>query len=961
MTMSLQSKRRPFGTSAANAANIKERQLRDEKSTRSIHPLISKAVTKQPRQEQTARSVAVKNANRNDKGRESKTPKMHNLSSVGGAYNFEIDFVEKQVTRNVALKPSNSKPDPSPIKRPDPSVKSSHTSLTAPKNGKPSAAAPKKKPSLAYTNQRVSSGVSTIPPKEVKSSAVAPKLKSSSTTSAPFKSSRHISNRSVASSSRRSDRDASSDMDVDTECSSPEKTSPLVTSPYYQPDPDAMELTNINNEGPRSELKTKSNISSSKNIVDTKEVETKAEPSLTISKTRASIKTTNEAKSAKNEHLCHQVSKEVLAQARNAPADNKRVVDAMLNSNGKAAHRNDASQTEASGPSLVGSTVGGSSLQRSASVDGSEVTMPSISHASKIGCDRQSMSEASVFRRPGSIFVPSSARSTNISSNFTASINDLSSGHFLRRPTAYERKRLSSQIESQLQSGYTYPSQIHLPAGWQVRMSKSKGKPYYVHPDFGSTWHYPGLIIGPHIAVQNELFMDQSVDVSRFTSQASAFQKNNDASNDMRSASEIRSVGNAICNSIGPETIDIVEEKNSLDVVSSAGKRSDDAVLLDNSISSQAASSNTSQSKCLTQNTFVNSHTRDFTLKTKGRAEHKMAANDVDVNSSASSMQYSNNDDGVAEFETQHDALGHNDVVEELEKDDSQLSYPGSNDGEFGNEQSNCDDSEANKDRNNDENISSAKSEEGGSLEGLDPINDIRSSKNSILSTNDFRKQYDTNSLASDHIDVDALLRHGTRGRHSSPLATIKEIMRESSGRKSMSSQVSLDGSSDNDRGDVHSSGKSNKFQTSPSDNLSQVSDNVDKSTVENVGSQSFDDDTGDEFDNIGFDLGGDGFSDEKENQTFDNFDNNDAMIDEHVANDAIEVSAKNAKRKRRRKSLVKKERRKTFPPGPLCSLQMLDLIEDGSLDTPLWRNGKRKRSTLTSMKRARANSRSSY
>eukprot|EP00956_Cyclotella_meneghiniana_P005101 scaffold6315_cov71-Cyclotella_meneghiniana.AAC.3 len=34
-------------------------------------------------------------------------------------------------------------------------------------------------------------------------------------------------------------------------------------------------------------------------------------------------------------------------------------------------------------------------------------------------------------------------------------------------------------------------SLITLPAGWQVRMSKSKGKPYYVHPNFGPTWDTP--------------------------------------------------------------------------------------------------------------------------------------------------------------------------------------------------------------------------------------------------------------------------------------------------------------------------------------------------------------------------------------------------------------------------------------------------------------------------------------
>ena len=256
------------------------------------------------------------------------------------------------------------------------------------------------------------------------------------------------------------------------------------------------------------------------------------------------------------------------------------------------------------------------------------------------------------------------------------------------------------------------------------------------------------------------------------------------------------------------------------------------------------------------------------------------------------------------------------------------------------------------------DNIPPAKTEEGGSLEDFDMIDDVQSTNDSILSTADSGIQRDTNSLASDHIDVDALLRHSSRGRHSSPLATIKEIMRESSGRKSTSSQVSLDGASvDGDRIDVHSSEKSNTFQSSLSGDLSRVSDDADKLAIENHRSQSFDDDAGDEFDCNGFDLGGGGFSDDEESQISEQ---NHTMVDEHDANDSIEVSAKQVKRKRR-KPLVKKERRKTFPPGPLCSLQMLDLIEDGSLNTPLWRNGKRKRCTLTSMKRARAKNGRSY
>jgi hypothetical protein len=177
--------------------------------------------------------------------------------------------------------------------------------------------------------------------------------------------------------------------------------------------------------------------------------------------------------------------------------------------------------------------------------------------------------------------------------------------------------------------------------------------------------------------------------------------------------------------------------------------------------------------------------------------------------------------------------------------------------------------------------------------------------------------------------------------------------MRESSGKQS--SQVSLDGDSVNENHvKVESSQKSTNLQGSPFDESSRISDDADKSAIEKANSQSFEDD-GDTFDNDGFDLCGGGFSDEEDNENPD-FGNNDALIDEYESlGTEMELSAKQPKKKRKLAPLKKVERRKTFPPGPLCSLQMLDLIEGGSLNTPLWRNGKRKRCTLTSLKRARA------
>jgi hypothetical protein len=727
-------------------------------------------------------------------------------------------------------------------------------------------------------------------------------------------------------------------MDVDTECPTPEKSSALVTSPYDKPDPEA---ATVDGKSCRDESKGVSRMATkSSNEVGVKElaaskaqplkksvVESAATKIHVPNKTLAAPTAATKTRAAES-HIQHEVLNEALDRARDGPIDNKHVLDAMLNSSGrKEPNRNDASQTEASGPSLVGSVVGGASLQRSASVDGSEVTIPSMSYASKISRSRQSVGAASIFRKPGTIF---SGQNTHLSSNIATSINDLSSTHFIRRPTADEREMLSLQIGSQLQSGYTYPTQIHLPAGWQVRISKSKGKPYYVHPDFGSTWHYPGLIIGPHVAVQN-VCMDQSLDVSRFTSQASAFQRSNDAaSHAMRSAATLDSSRGGVNSSVGGDTMTI-------------DKRSDDAVVLDHS-------SNASQSKCLMQDSFVHGNTENPAES----ATKKTKEDYSEVHSLAASKQ-SRNSEYVKFDPAQYSNLGcfeenNSEMVRAME---SQCLNTDTNDVDFGAEHDNFGSFEEAEHLAAKDEVVSTVGEEQDDSRGLDLVDEdeLDESKGDLFSIDDRRDC--VNSLASDHVDVDALLRHSARERFSSPLATIKEIMRESSGKQS--SQVSLDGDSVNENHvKVESSQKSTNLQGSPFDESSRISDDADKSAIEKAHSQSFEDD-GDTFDNDGFDLCGGGFSDEEDNENPD-FGNNDALIDEYESlGTEMELSAKQPKKKRKLAPLKKVERRKTFPPGPLCSLQMLDLIEGGSLNTPLWRNGKRKRCTLTSLKRARA------
>jgi hypothetical protein len=511
----------------------------------------------------------------------------------------------------------------------------------------------------------------------------------------------------------------------------------------------------------------------------------------------------------------------------------------------------------------------------------------------------------------------------------------LSSGNFIRRPTAEERLRLSNQIGSQLQSGYTYPSQIHLPAGWQVRMSKSKGKPYYVHPDFGSTWHYPGLVIGNHIAVQNELYMDQSIDISRFTSQASFMPKSTEAS---FATARFKSSKSGIDSSIEQETIcrnsATNDNEQSSDAPSSEGNRSDNAVVLEKSANSQSESSNASESKCLTQDSNVN-YTDNAVLPEAMGKRGAVEKDGVDDDNEADTIATSKKDD-----------ININDLEEYQTEDDNMDEFEAAS-NDFGG-------LDADMETSNDDILSTTdtdKQDDCGSVEfgseqdgGLDDDDLEASNKTDVLSSVDTERYQATNSLASDHVDVDVLLRHGTQ-RYSSPLGTIKEMMRESSGKQS--SQVSLsDGSVEEEYVQVQSSQKSVELQGSLFDDLSQVSDNADKSAIKKAHSQSFDDE--DDF-STNFNGGG--------NDSFD--DDDSLMLDDNDVSHKTEPdtelkAAPKQPRKRMLPPIGKKIRRKTFPPGPLCSLQMLDLIEDGSLNTPMWRGGKRKRCTLTSLKRAR-------
>ena len=99
---------------------------------------------------------------------------------------------------------------------------------------------------------------------------------------------------------------------------------------------------------------------------------------------------------------------------------------------------------------LLGKTVGGNKLEQSDSVDASEMTMHSCNYKEilKEKQERDSIDTHSNFSKGGG-------------------------------GSEEKNKSLHDRMYQ------------NLPPGWMIRNSRSKNRPYYVHPDFGSTWQIP--------------------------------------------------------------------------------------------------------------------------------------------------------------------------------------------------------------------------------------------------------------------------------------------------------------------------------------------------------------------------------------------------------------------------------------------------------------------------------------
>jgi len=191
-------KRKPFGTSSHNEDN------RHNHSTAPLRP---------GKENGTQKSTSTDAPPRRD----SKTPKASNLTTIGGAYGLGDDFLGMNPTRKKKThakskqrlmdrrEAAKKRPDPSPLKRPDPTAA---------------------KQSLSKQSKKKNSVKSII------SSA----LERSKSDQSKNRDARVSSSAEVAiANNPPANNDSLSDMD--TAGSSPEKHSPLITSPHEKPDP----------------------------------------------------------------------------------------------------------------------------------------------------------------------------------------------------------------------------------------------------------------------------------------------------------------------------------------------------------------------------------------------------------------------------------------------------------------------------------------------------------------------------------------------------------------------------------------------------------------------------------------------------------------------------------------------------------------------------------------------------
>jgi hypothetical protein len=610
---------------------------------------------------------------------------------------------------------------------------------------------------------------------------------------------------------------------------------------------------------------------------------------------------------------------ELLDRARSGPTDNKRVLDAMLTSGcGRRTLGPDPTVgNEASMESIViGSIIGGKSLKRSKSADESEVTtmdyaLDSSSQASMTTCfDHHGTSG----RQGGIVVAPHPMSSDH-------NIPSISSKHVSRGsvPSIFRTTvptPLLPPPSSQAMPSYQtihranaitdtttfQPNDMtntalfqshHLPAGWKERWSNTKLKPYWVHPDFGSTWHCPGLIVNDgYEARRNEVVYHADRGFPTITLHPGGNLGQSSIPVEMRQIDHnLRSCHDAHHTEQFHRTEQFTQDGTN--ILSSGANEGETNHI--NVVGGQHQS-HTASSAQVSEWNGVDSNMTDikFNQDSNNDGQANYAAKCLDGSSADVSSSFMTHD-----FETKRNGSNDNGTEPVIDNVNDAVEY--------------------------DNDYASLGEEEHDNVETrFDDTDhdDVGGQPHDTVA--------DEHSEVSDEEEneINTIVKHG-RTKYASPLATINEFLR---GSGCQSSEVSLDNDDDSiNNDDIAGSNASPNLSPKPSFEDSSVNDSDGKSAPVDDG-------------DIGFD---------KADMSPDNWGSSN-----HGGFDDVDVAPKEKSKALSSQSRSGRKKKAFFPPGPLCSLQFLEEIENNEFDTPLWRRMKRKRSTLSSVKAQKARQR---
>ena len=631
------------------------------------------------------------------------------------------------------------------------------------------------------------------------------------------------------------------------------------------------------------------------------------------------------------------------ASRKSDRVDNTNVLNAMMNSCKDGADES----------GVVGSFVGGASLQRSHSDDMSEMTMmdDNASNASMttLGdnpplADCKTKRSASSMAAPSQLDdVPQPRADPNITRHANLIDEETIASHITNQLKHANRSQLRRNNDTDNQYQITF-----LPAGWKERISKSKNKPFWTHPDFPSTWHNPGLLVA-----KNTKQPGQNVDIDQ--PKGSGVVEDDGADNladDASMARNASSHGRLEELEATKNNEDKVPQENEIDVNSTMSQpttKKPDPTPLNTKLDPSATASSHESKTSVTHAQRRISEGYQKLLAPYESIEKSVASKTLSVASSRHSRA-SSPGDVSSQCLTQEFAIS-----EQAEEVGDGTPSIGNSDGRL--------------DRDNDSHVFDTAQDD------LD-----MDDEDDLLKT---QQEGDLNSLASDHVDVAALL---SQRKNNSPMSTIRESLNESTADPSPSSAIS---SADFENGDSMSHEESDDEKPPARDS---VSDGLSLGSEDEVNSQSShqtfsksavkdatiaveeDDDEVSDDDKSQFGDDDGGQSPVFESTSFQEdddgggqspvFESTSYQEDDDVSETEDEVEGSQHQSRRRRATLPfdtsnesigelsDYKKKKFFPPGPLCSLQFLDEIEEDVFDTPLWRRMKRKRSSLTSVKR---------